>query len=549
METLQVRESLAVILGQREVGSFDQAKSYFRPQLSELHDPFLMKDMDKAVVRIKEAIENKENIMIYGDYDVDGTTSVALMYSFIKSIYNNVTYYIPDRYKEGYGVSKEGIDYADDNNISLIIALDCGIKAVDKVAYAQKKKIDFIICDHHLPGEKLPEAVAVLDPKRQDCSYPYKGLSGCGVGFKLVQALAKENKIPQDKIYNYLDLVVVSIAADIVPIRGENRVLAHYGLKTLNKNPRLGLKMLIPKEARGQINISKIVFSIAPKINAAGRIKQATDAVRLLIAKNEMSARKYVSEINSLNKERKEIDTLITEEALGQIEETKKDQCTTVVYDPSWHKGVIGIVASRLTEEYYRPTVVFTKGENGEVVASVRSVKGFDVYEALLECRDLLDRFGGHMYAAGLTMKERNLPNFKRRFEKAVKERITQNQQVPTIEIDTELDFAEITPKFVRILKQFEPFGPENRMPQFLTKGVRSAGNERYMGKNKEHIRLSVFYPSVRKVFNAVGFNMGEKLKRMKTESFDMVYVIEENVWQGKSHLQLRIKDLRFKEE
>ena len=545
-ESLGISDSLAIILIQRGIEDFDKAKNYFRPKLSQLHDPYLMKDMEAAVQRILSAIKGNEIIMVYGDYDVDGTTSVSLMYTFLKSIYENVTYYIPDRYKEGYGVSEEGVNYAADNNVKLIISLDCGIKAIEMVDYAKEKGIDFIICYHHLPGDILPNAAAVLDPKRKDCDYPFKELSGCGVGFKLIQALSKPLKINEKEIHSYLDLVVVSIAADIVPIVGENRIMAHFGLKILNENPRLGLKMLIPKESIGNVNISKIVFAIAPKINAAGRIKQATDAVRLLISENQMTARKYMSEINDLNKERKEIDLSITNEALSQLEKEKEFSYTTVVYNPNWHKGVIGIVASRLTEVYYRPTVVFTRGDNGMVVASVRSVKGFDVYEALLECSDLLERFGGHMYAAGLTMKEINLPNFKRRFEQAVSKLIHKTQQIPTIEIDSEISFKEITPKFIRILKQFEPFGPENLMPQFLTKGVAFAGDGRYMGQENEHIKLSVFCPGVRKVFVAVGFGLGPHLKRMKTDPFDMVYSIEENVWQGKAHLQFRIRDVRF---
>uniref|UniRef100_UPI0039A5A2A1 single-stranded-DNA-specific exonuclease RecJ n=1 Tax=Ornithobacterium rhinotracheale TaxID=28251 RepID=UPI0039A5A2A1 len=545
-DSLKISESLSRILVQRGITTYDEAKDFFRPQLSHLHDPLLMKDMDKAVARILQALQGQEKIMVYGDYDVDGTTSVALMYTFLKKQTEHITYYIPDRYKEGYGVSREGIDYAADNDIQLIISLDCGIKANEMVNYAKEKGIDFIICDHHFPGEKLPEAIAVLDPKREDCQYPYDGLSGCGVGFKLIQALAKPLKISDKELFSYLDLVAVSIAADIVPITGENRTLAHFGLKIINSAPRLGLKMLIPKESVGLVNVSKIVFAIAPKINAAGRIKQATDAVKLLITENEITARRYVSEINNLNKERKELDSLITDEALNQLAEEDETKFTTVVYDPHWHKGVIGIVASRLTEVYYRPTAVFTQGDNGMLVASVRSVKGFDVYEALVECGDLLERFGGHMSAAGLTMKEVNFPNFKRRFEQIVSRTINKAQQTPTIEIDTELSFKEITPKFARILKQMEPFGPENLMPHFLTRGVRSAGDERYMGRGNEHIKLTVYHPEVRKHFTAIGFGMGHHLKRMKTESFDMVYVIEENVWQGKAHLQIRIKDVRF---
>lgn len=546
-ESLNISTTLALILAQRGISDFEQAKTFFRPQLEDLHDPYLLTDMDKAVERIEKAISENEKIMVYGDYDVDGTTSVALTYSFLKQFYKNVVYYIPDRYSEGYGISEQGIDYASENGISLIIALDCGVKAVEKVAYAKEKAIDFIICDHHLPGAKLPEAVAVLDAKREDCDYPYRGLSGCGVGFKLAQALAPKFNVSNETLYDYLDLVCVSIAADIVPITGENRVMAYYGLKKLNKNPRLGLEMLIPKESKGNINISKIVFSIAPKINAAGRIDHATDAVKLLISKNELTARNYTSKINSLNVKRKDLDAEITQAALSQIHEKgDKKRFSTIVYDPSWHKGVIGIVASRLTEEFYRPTVVFTKGENGDLVASVRSVRDFDVYDALSECAPLLKRYGGHMYAAGLTMKEVNFPNFKRKFEQVVKEKITQTQQIPTVEIDAQISFEEISPKFVRILKQFEPFGPGNMTPHFLSKNIKSAGNERTMGKNKEHLKLDVFSPGVRKVFTAIGFGMGDLYRKIKSEPFDMVYTIQENVWQGKSHLQLNIKELRF---
>lgn len=540
---------LAKVLAQRGVKSFDQAKEFFRPTLQMLHNPLLMKDMDKAVERILLAIENQEKIMVYGDYDVDGTTSVALMYSFLQKKYENIIFYIPDRYLEGYGVSKQGVDFAKENDVNLIIALDCGIKAIENIAYAKENNIDFIVCDHHLPGDELPDAVAILDPKRQDCEYPYEGLSGCGVGFKLIQALSKDLDVNDEDLFAYLDLVCVSVAADIVPITGENRILAHHGIKTLNENPRLGLKMLIPNEQENQVNISKIVFSIAPKINAAGRIKHATDAVKLLISENELTARGYVSEINSLNLRRKDIDAEITEEAIQQIiDKEEQDKPATVVYNPKWHKGVIGIVASRLIEKFYRPTVVFTKGEDGYLVASVRSVREFDVYEALNQCSDLLERYGGHMYAAGLTMQEVNFPNFKRRFEQVVENTITKTQKNPTIEIDSELKFSEVDDRFVRILKQFEPFGPENMTPQFLTKNVLSAGDERTMGKDNNHLKLNVYSPGSRRVFTAVGFGFGELIKRVKKEPFDMVYTIQENVWQGKAHLQLNIKDIRFHE-
>ncbi|MGI9526874.1 MAG: single-stranded-DNA-specific exonuclease RecJ [Weeksellaceae bacterium] len=548
-DALGVSEIIAHLLLQRGITDFDTAKMFFRPNLDQLHDPYLMRDMDVAVERVVKAVENGEHIMIYGDYDVDGTTSVALMYSYLHQYTENITFYIPDRYKEGYGISKTGIDYAEDNGVSLIIALDCGIKAIDKVAYANQKNIDFIICDHHLPSDELPKAIAVLDPKRLDCDYPFEGLSGCGVGFKLIQALAPHFKTTEEELFPYLDLVAVSIAADIVPLVGENRILTHYGLKQLNTQPRLGLSMLIPKESMGHVDVSKIVFAIAPKINAAGRIKLATDAVRLLIAENEITARKYVSEIMSLNIQRKTIDAEITESAIEQIIASEDAHKTsTVVYNPDWHKGVIGIVASRLTEVFYRPTVVFTKGEDGDLVASVRSVKGFDVYEAISACSDLLDRYGGHMYAAGLSMKEVNLPAFKRKFEQTVSENIKITQQTPTVEIDAVLTFDQINAKFLRILKQFQPFGPGNLAPQFLTKNVYSAGNERTMGKNNEHLKFNVFHPKIRKVFSVIAFGKGDLKKRIQSEPFDMVYQIEENIWQGKSHLQLRIVDIRFHE-
>ncbi|CAI9428698.1 single-stranded-DNA-specific exonuclease RecJ [Candidatus Ornithobacterium hominis] len=543
---LHIEENLALLLSQRGIDDFDSAKKFFRPSLDDLHDPFLMKDMQSAVERIEKAINQSENIMVYGDYDVDGTTAVSLVYLYLKQIYSNLTFYIPDRYKEGYGVSKDGIDFAADNNIHLIISLDCGIKANEQVEYARQKNIDFIIADHHLPGENLPRAVAVLDAKRKDCSYPYKELSGCGVGFKLTQALNTKFHLDKKFLYALLDLVAVSIAADIVPITGENRVLATYGLKVLNKKPRLGLAMLLPQEKKGNINISDIVFGIAPKINAAGRIHHATDAVKLLTCENSLTARKYVSQINKLNTQRKNIDHSITDEALALLGKETEKKNTNIVYQPHWHKGVIGIVASRLTETYYRPTVVFTKGEDNKLVASVRSIKGFDVYEALEECSDLFERFGGHMYAAGFSMKEVHLPEFRRKFEKAVSKKINSHQKNPSIEIDTEISFKEITPKFLRILHQFQPYGPENLNPLFLTQNALFAGYGKRLGKNGEHLKCNLFSMDSKQIFSAIAFNMGELLPRIKEELFDIVYSIEENHWQGKTYTQLNIKDLRF---
>lgn len=545
---LNIEENLALLLSQRGINDFESAKKFFRPSLNDLHDPFLMKDMQKAVDRIEKAISQKENIMVYGDYDVDGTTAVSLVYLYLKKIYPNITFYIPDRYKEGYGISIEGINFASENNIQLIISLDCGIKATEQVEYAHQKNIDFIIADHHLPGETIPNAIAVLDAKRKDCTYPYKELSGCGVGFKLVQALNTKFNLNSNFLYSLLDLVAVSIAADIVPITGENRVLATYGLEVINKNPRIGLAMLLPQERKGNISISDIVFGIAPKINAAGRIEQATDAVKLLTCENTLTARKYVSQINKLNTKRKDFDQRITEEALTLLSNETENKNTNIVYQPHWHKGVIGIVASRITEVYYRPTIVLTKGENGELVASARSVKGFDIYNVLEECSNLFERFGGHMYAAGFSMKEVHLPEFRRKFEKVVSEKIQNNQKKPTIEIDTEICFKNITPKFLNILHQFQPYGPENLNPLFLTQNLRSAGYEKRMGKKGEHLRFKLFSLDSRKVFPAIAFNMGDLLPRIKEENFDIVYNIEKNYWQGKTYLQLNIKDLHFQD-
>ena len=466
--SLDVDPVIATLLIQRGIETFDQAKEFFRPQLSDLHDPMLMKDMDRAVARIEQAISEEENILIYGDYDVDGTTSVALLSSYLRSYYPNVSTYIPDRYEEGYGVSFMGIDFAADNDFSLIIALDCGIKAIDKVEYASGKGIDFIICDHHRPGEVLPAAVAVLDPKRLDCNYPYKELCGCGVGFKLVQALASNRGLSIEDLLLYLDLVVTAIGADIVPITGENRVLAYYGLKVINSNPRPGFKAIIKQLKKKSLNITDVVFIIAPRINAAGRMKHGNHAVSLLIETDLAKAGEFAGEIEEFNNERRDTDKLITEEALKQITENKEEKrLTTVVYNENWHKGVIGIVASRLTETYYRPTLVFTK--SGEkLAASARSVRGFDVYNALEGCADHIEQFGGHMYAAGLTLTEDNYPAFKERFERVVSDTIDPLLLTPELRIDARIDLAEINPRFYRILKQFAPFGPGNQNPVFM---------------------------------------------------------------------------------
>ncbi|MEL6917094.1 MAG: single-stranded-DNA-specific exonuclease RecJ, partial [Bacteroidota bacterium] len=458
-KALQVDDLVSQLLVQRGITNYESAKKFFRPQLSDLHDPFLMKDMDKAVKRIERAIVNNENILIYGDYDVDGTTAVALVSSYLLTYYPNVATYIPDRYGEGYGVSFQGIDFAEDNSFSLIIALDCGVKALDKVSYAKEKGIDFIICDHHRPGDNLPDAVAVLDPKRADCTYPYDELCGCGVGFKLIQALGSSRDDTLDDMLPYLDLVATAIGADIVPITGENRVLAHYGLKVINTHPRIGFKAIVDQVKKRELTITDVVFIIAPRINAAGRMKHGQHAVNLLTETNPAQAEKFALEIERFNLDRKNLDQEITQEALAQIQENEEEKrFTSVVYKDSWHKGVIGIVASRLTETYYRPTLVFTKSGD-KLAASARSVRGFDVYNALQACADCIEQFGGHKYAAGLTLQEEQYETFKRQFEKVVSETIDPHLLIPEIKIDAQIRLDQITPKLMRILKQFAPFG------------------------------------------------------------------------------------------
>ncbi len=541
---LSVSSKIASVLVQRGITNFKEAKDFFRPSLDNLHDPYIMKDMDKAVSRIEEAIKNKENILIFGDYDVDGTTSVSLMYSYLITYYTNISTYIPDRYEEGYGISYKGIDFANDNEFSLIIALDCGIKAIDKVTYAKEKGIDFIICDHHKPGEQIPNASAVLNPKRKDCSYPYKELCGCGVGFKLIQALAyKKGKTIHDLI-PYLDLVVTAIAADIVPMTGENRILAYYGLQVINSNPRIGIEVLIHQLNKKEISISDVVFIIAPRINAAGRIKHGNYAVSLLIENNLDDALEIASSIEQFNVNRRELDKKITKAALLQIEDANEtDNYTTVVYDETWHKGVIGIVASRLTETYYRPTVVFTK--SGEkLAASVRSVKGFDVYNALEACEEFMEQYGGHKYAAGLTLLPENYESFKQKFEEVVKKTINKELLTPEIIVDTELDFTEITPKFYRIIKQMGPFGPLNMNPIFKTSTVRDNGYGKQVGEDKKHLKLNVFQGSNKSTFGAIGFNLGDKMSEINN-GFEITYQLEENTWNGNTSIQLLLKDLK----
>lgn len=544
-QALSVEENIASLLLQRGIETYEGARQFFRPSLDDLHDPYLMKDMDLAVSRIEKAIANNENIMVFGDYDVDGTTAVSLVASYLKSHYPNVATYIPDRYDEGYGVSFKGIDYADNNGISLIIALDCGIKSIDHVAYAKERNIDFIICDHHRPGEFLPEAVAVLDPKREDCAYPYDELCGCGIGFKLIQALGRNKGESIEDLLPYLDLVATAIAADIVPMTGENRILTKFGLEVINSNPRPGIKALIHQVKKKVLDITDVVFIIAPRINAAGRIKHGNHAVELLSEFDFNQAIQFASEIEQYNADRKELDKQITVEALSQIVANSETiGFSTVVYHENWHKGVIGIVASRLIETYYRPTLVFTKSGD-KLAASARSVKGFDVYNALEACAEHLEQFGGHMYAAGLTLKEENYLNFKDAFEETVKKTIHEDSLIAEIQADAEINLNDITPKFIRILKQFEPFGPLNMTPVFLTKNVIDTGFGKKIGQAEEHIRLFIKQNNSEGLAG-IGFGLGNKLDiATNRQPFQAVYCIDENEWNGNVSLQLRLKDIK----
>jgi single-stranded-DNA-specific exonuclease len=545
---IKVSNLIAELLISRGIETFEDARLFFRPSLSDLHDPYLMKDMDKAVERIEKAIVSGENIMVFGDYDVDGTTAVSLVSSYLKTIYTNVTTYIPDRYAEGYGISFMGIDYADDNSVSLIIALDCGIKSLNHVAYANEKNIDFIICDHHRPGDKIPDAVAVLDPKRTDCDYPYDELCGCGIGFKLIQALGMNRGQTTDDLVEYLDLVATAIAADIVPMTGENRVLAKFGLQIINSNPRPGIKALIHQVKKEELTITDVVFIIAPRINAAGRIKHGNYAVQLLSEFDFEQAIEFAREIELYNSERKDLDKQITIEALNQIiDNQEKDRFSTVVYHENWHKGVIGIVASRLIETYYRPTLVFTK--SGEkLAASARSVLGFDVYNALEACSEHLEQFGGHMYAAGMTLMEENYEKFKNAFEKQVKNSILEEQREPQISIDLELNFEDIDEKTIRILKQFEPFGPQNMTPVFVTKYAFDTGYGKPMGLNNEHLKLFLKQNNS-EGYAAIGFGLGEKYNLITNRKrIEIAYSLSENEWNGKTSLQFMLKDLRENE-
>lgn len=553
-EDLGVDEALANLLVQRNIKTFAEAKSFFRPSLEELHDPFLMKDMDLAVKRLDFALNKNEKILVYGDYDVDGTTAVALVFSFLRNLHKNLGYYIPDRYNEGYGVSYKGIDWAHENGYTLIIALDCGIKAVEKVAYAQTLGIDFIVCDHHLPDERLPNASAVLDPKRSDCSYPFDDLSGCGVGFKFMQAFAKVRNIDFSQLIPLMDLLVVSIASDLVLMTGENRILAHFGLKQLNESPRKGLLSIIKLSGleKHMITIDDIVFKIGPRINAAGRMESGKTAVDLLISRNDDEARNIGDTINTHNNDRKSIDREITQAAIEMAASAADyhERKSTVLYNPLWHKGVLGIVASRLVETYYRPTIVLTES-NGFITGSARSIPGFDLYEAIESCSDLLENFGGHMYAAGLTLRESNFEEFYTRFESFVRNKITKELLTPIVNIDTYLEFRQITPKFFRILKQFQPFGPGNMSPVFITENVYDNGNGRKVGSDSGHLKLELIQENEpHRHISAIAFNRAEHFEHLKSGNpVDICYSIAENYYRGIANIQLRVRDIRLREE
>ena len=539
---------ICLLLVQRGITSIEEAKKFFKPSLNDLHDPFLMPDMDKAVRRLNKALGNKEKILIYGDYDVDGTTAVSLVFKYLRPYSSTLDFYIPDRYDEGYGISYKGIDYAAENGVSLVISLDCGIKAIEKIEYAKEKGIDFIICDHHMPDATLPDAVAVLDAKRSDSIYPYEHLSGCGVGFKFMQAVAKSNNFPFSDLEKLLELTAVSIASDIVPITGENRILAYYGLKQLNSNPSLGLKGIIDicGLTGKEITISDIVFKIGPRINASGRMMNGKEAVELLLSKDSASAREKSESINQYNEERRELDKKITDEANAVIDEVENmdDRKAIVVYNPGWHKGVIGIVASRLTEKYYRPAVVLTKSSE-LITGSARSVTGFDIYKAIESCRDLLENFGGQTYAAGLSMKVENVPEFHRRFEAYVETHILPEQTSAILNIDAQIDFKDITHKFHHDLKKFNPFGPDNTKPLFCTQHVYDYGTSKVVGREQEHIKLELVDNKSNNVMNGIAFGQSSQARYIKTKrSFDICYTIEENTHK-RGEVQLQIEDIR----
>ncbi|WP_434576302.1 single-stranded-DNA-specific exonuclease RecJ [Riemerella anatipestifer] len=537
------------ILVLRGIDNYQKAREFFKPNLEDIHNPFLMADMQNAVERIATAIENGEKILVYGDYDVDGTTAVALMYLYLSKIVEKkyLDFYIPDRNTEGYGISKEGIDFAKENGFSLIIALDCGIKAIDKIDYAKELGIDFIICDHHLPGENIPKAVAVLDPKRTDCRYPFKELSGCGVGFKLCQGLNNIYKIPDEELYELTDLLAISIAADIVSMTGENRVLAKLGLKILRKTRNLGIRLLIPKEKLATFDISNIVFEIAPKINAAGRISHGKAAVELMVSDNLKHATQIVENILNLNDHRREMDMSSTTAALQQVIDTQQTQnATTVVYGSDWNKGVIGIVASRLTETYYKPTVVFTDGNNGEIVASARSVSDFDVHAALEECSDLFLKFGGHPAAAGLSMEKEKFELFKEKFEKTVAKNIKEHQKEPSITIDTVVDIDDLNKDFYNFHRKLAPFGPHNMKPILVLKNLNISGHVKQMGKDNSHIKFYIQNPNNKRNIECVGFKLGHFADEFRNKTFDLAFTVEENHWKGNVTYYLNIKGVKF---
>lgn len=545
---ININKTLAEILVQRGIETFDAAKKFFRPQYSDLHDPFLMKGMQTAIERIDKAIANDEKILIYGDYDVDGTTAVATVYGFFFKRYKNLDFYIPDRYTEGYGISFNAIDWASNNSFHLIIALDCGIKAVDKIRYANKKNIDFIICDHHLPGDEIPAAVAILNPKQKDCTYPFKELSGCGIGFKLIQGYSITHQIDFKEVEHYIDLSAVSVASDLVNILDENRILAYNGLKKLKSNPNNGLKALLNTYSpRAEYSINDIVFFIGPRINAAGRIADAKDSVRLMISENTSDSLKIAEMINHHNNERRNFDLTITEHAFDIIEkdETFKHKKSTVLFHSEWHKGVIGIVASRLIEKHYKPTIVLTES-NGMATGSARSVDGFDLYSAIEQCSDLLEQYGGHTHAAGLTMRLENVAGFIEKFERVVSENILERSLTPEIEYDVEIPLRTFTPKFFSVLKQLAPFGPANMNPIFMSKNVWDVGDAIVVGKN--HLKLSMTQEDGGRIFKAIGFNLGHHYDKVSQGiSFDVCYTIEENHFNGHVNMQLNIKDMLFK--
>ncbi|HBO75262.1 MAG TPA: single-stranded-DNA-specific exonuclease RecJ [Marinilabiliales bacterium] len=548
-KAINVSNPIANLLLQRGITSYEEARRFFRPDLKFLHDPFLMKDMDLAVSRLGKAVQNQEHVMVYGDYDVDGTTSVAMLFSFLRSKIRQLHYYIPDRYLEGYGISYKGIDAAQELGCSLIIALDCGIKATQKVDYANEKDIDFIICDHHEPGEYLPKAVAVLDPKRPDCQYPFKELSACGVGFKLIQAYALRNEIPFYKIEHYLDLVVVSIASDIVPIVDENRIMAYYGLKRLNSKPRIGLKAIMDVAGAepGNLKINDLVFKVGPRINAAGRMEQGRYSVDLLVCKIKEHASAMAGRIDDDNTERKWFDNNITKEALAFLEENPEfnSKKSTVLYNPEWHKGVIGIVASRLIDYHYKPTIVLTKS-NGFINGSARSVHGFNLYQAVEKCQHLLENFGGHMYAAGLTLKEENLELFKECFEQAVCDFILPDSEIQRIEADAEISLGEIRPRFYKVLEQFEPYGPGNMTPVFIARNVTDTGYAQCVGSDCEHLRLYLTDSQTSSSFAAIAFRQAQFFGQIKDKQpFDICFNLDENTYKGKTSIQIKIRDIQ----